>query len=276
MAGAPSNLLIAAPFDPDRIAAAMAHCHDGYSSDEVLIRDDLRDCFLQFLQQDSGHRFDQEDQRDALLALLKLRKAGQLNVRAVKQGPRVDSAVFPVAEIASRVVTDRHRISSDTLLADSQFRRQLQAEAELITPGIDPYLVRKAVLLLRKQRALRPELVLQVAQWNREIRTLSVPELRQQLADDRIPSKPGIYLFRDHQGYLYIGEAADLAARLAKHLSVSDRPSLAEYLAADRAEGASVEMHIFDSDSPIAKGRVRRAYESELIRSRKPKFNVRP
>ena len=261
-------------FSADSIQAAFETCHDGYSSDELLIRDELRDCFLRRLG--DGAKLDREQQRSALLTLLKLRKTGKLKVRATKRGKPVSPAVHSVAEIASRVVTDRHRVTSDTMLADPELRSELQREAELISPGSDPYLVRKSVLSLRKKRALRPELVLQVAQWGREIATYSLPELISDLADGKVPKRPGVYLFRNSDGYLYVGESIDLSARLNQHVTESDSISLAQYLAGDDADTVTVELHVFESESPAAKVTVRRAYESELIRSRKPKFNVRP
>jgi hypothetical protein len=268
------TIAAAQTFAPEAIRAAFKDCHDGYSSDELLIRDDLRDSFLSALG--DGTALDDDQQRVALLTLLKLRKTGKLSVRATKRGRPVEPNVHPVAEIASRAVTDRHRITSDTLLADPDFRRELQQEAELISPGIDPYSVRKSVLALRKKRSLRPELVLQVAQWGREVTTQSLAGLRLDLKSDKIPKLPGIYLFRNSDGYLYIGEAADLSARLTQHVTESDRQSLAEFLSGDDADGVTVELHIFAADSPAAKVNLRRAYESELIRSRHPKFNVRP
>lgn len=261
-------------FSADAIRAAFQSCHSGYSSDELLIRDTLRDCFLHRLG--DGEVLNHEQQRSALLTLLKLRKTGKLDVPVIKRGSPVAAAVHSVAEIASRVVTDRHRVTSDTMLADPELRVELQHEAELIAPGIDPYQVRKAVLSLRKKRALRPELVLQVVQWGREISTYTLQELESRLAEDTIPKRPGVYLFRNPEGYLYVGEAIDLSARLNQHVTESDRISLARYLAGDDAESVTVELHVFQSDSPAAKVSARRAYESELIRSRKPKFNVRP
>ena len=91
----------------------------------------------------------------------------------------------------------------------------------------------------------------------------------------RIPASPGIYIFRDESGYLYVGEAANLRRRLREHLSTSDRLALADFLDAKAGE-VTVEMHIFRPDSPASQARMRRAYESELIASRRPKFNVRP
>ncbi len=216
-----------------------------------------------------------EQERAALLRLLQLRKAGKLSSRATQQGTPVDDSILPVAEIAARVVTDRHRITSDTMLADPNYRRELQQEAVVISPGIDAYSVRKAVLSLRKKRALRPELVLKVADWDRELQTHSLDALRAALREGRVPEQPGIYLFRSGEGYLYIGEASDLSLRLRQHTTASDRKSLAEFLS-DNQSDVSVELHIFPIDSPARKVTVRCAYESELIRSRQPRFNVRP
>ncbi len=258
------------------LLAAFEQACDGYSTDEVLIRDDLRDEFLSRLSLDVGRPLSDAEQLDALLELLQLRKAGKMTVRSTRRGEAVEESIAPVAEIAARVVTDRHRISSDTMLADSAFRKELQREAELIRPGVDAYSVRKAVLSLRKKRALKPELVLQVADWQRTIETVSLEELKRRIRDGQISDGPGVYLFRSAGGYLYVGEASNLAARLTEHVGGSDRVSLAKYLAGDDGAGVSVEMHVFPATSPARKVIVRRAYESELIRSRDPKFNVRP
>ena len=61
---------------------------------------------------------------------------------------------------------------------------------------------------------------------------------------------------------------------MAEHLEESHNPSLASYLKSET--GATVELHSFDPKSRAKEVRVRRAYESELIRSRKPRFNVLP
>lgn len=254
----------------------MRQSSDGFSSDELLIRDDLRNKFLYILAAEAGEPLDSQAERAALLRLLQLRKSGKLPGRATRRGKPVDETALPIAEIAARVVTERNRISSDVMLADPTFRDELQREAELIRPDVDAYAVRKAVLSLRKKRALKPELVLQVADWDRVVETLSLAELKERLNNDSIAKQPGVYLFRTPAGYLYIGEARDLAARLSEHTGGSDRKSLAEYLAGDGGQDVSVELHIFPADSPAKKVTVRRAYESELIRSRDPKFNVRP
>lgn len=49
-----------------------------------------------------------------------------------------------------------------------------------------------------------------------------------------------------------------------------------EFVAACQAALPEVEIHSFGRDSRMQEIRVRRAYESELIRSRQPRFNIRP
>jgi len=262
--------------DASLIREAFIASSQGYSSDELLIRDSLRDSFLHVISQRLGRAIDEDLQRAALLKLLALRKAGKLDHPATKRSPPADADLFAVAEIASRIVMDRHRVTSDTMLADPRLRSELQQEAEKVISGVDAYAVRKGVLSLRKRRQLKPELVLKVVQWPREVQSMRLSELRLRVEQSQLPAQPGIYLFRDETGYLYIGEADRLSRRLAQHVAGSDRASLAEYLSQSKEDEITVELHIFPSDSPARQVIPRRAYESELIRSRSPKFNVRP
>ncbi|WP_419194787.1 GIY-YIG nuclease family protein [Novipirellula herctigrandis] len=269
-------------FEAMDLIEAFKASSEGYSSDELIIRDDLREPFIARLAKRNAQAQQSEEakndhfERDALLALLQLRKSGKLSVRSTRRGQSVDESVYPIAEIAARVVTDRHRIGLDTMLADPVYRSELSQEAKKIDAEVDDYAVRKAVLGLRKRRALKPELVLRVADWGREIKTYSIEQLKGALDASEISTGPGVYLFRVSDGYLYVGEAKNLAERLTTHLTESDRESLAEFLSGDASGAVTVELHVFPRDSPASKVTVRRAYESELIRSRNPRFNVRP
>lgn len=277
----PVVALASGPTDA-QILEAFSAAHDGFSVDEVLLRDDLRNRFVrQLIAPDSDNDHNDNDhyelERSSLSRLLSLRKAGKIPIRSTRRGKPVDPKWMPAAEIAARVVMDRHRVSTDSILVDPKLRAELQAEAEKIAPEADAYQIRKATLQLRKRRALRPELVLRVADWEREIRTLGLSELKDELQRQGVPSRPGVYLFRNAKdGYLYVGEAADLSNRLGQHVDSSDRRALADFLATEDPDNITVELHVFPSDSPAKTVTVRRAYESELIRSRKPKFNVRP
>lgn len=254
---------------------AIQRAGQGYSSDEILVRQSLRAAVRSAVEDAAGAALDEDDQSELWLRMLNLRKAGKLTVPTTRRGKPVNDQVIAMAELAARAVIDRHRVTTDRILADPRLRHELQAEAELIEPGVDADEIRKAVLSLRKRRALKPELVLKVTQWGRVVETHALEDLRMRLAAGDVSRGPGVYLFRSHEGYLYVGEAADLAARLTQHLGGSDRPSLADFLAQDSAS-VTVELHRFAEDSPAKQVAFRRAYESELIRSRHPRFNLRP
>lgn len=264
-----------ASIDDDAIRDAFRLAHDGFSSDELLVRDDLRGQFVREVEKREHRTLGPAEECDVLLRLLKLRKSGRLAVPTTNR-TRGDSEWSAVGEVAARVVSDRHRVSLDTLFADPRLRAEFDREATLIAPAVDLTKARRSVLSLRKKRSLKPELVLRVAEWKREVITMKMEDARRAVMDKSISDGPGVYLFRDTSGYLYIGEAKNLAARITEHLTGSDRLTLAAYLASADGTSVSLELHVFAKDSPASKLTMRRAYESELIRSRNPKFNVRP
>ncbi len=206
--------------------------------------------------------------------LLNLRKAGQLETKATRRRNSDVDSVAHIAEIAARSTTDRFRVSTDRVMVDPEKRSAFNAAAVEIDPDVDLYLVRKAAFHLRKARQLRPELITRIADWNRVVETFSVASIRQN--PELIPAHPGIYIFRDPTGYLYIGQTENLRTRLATHLDQSHSESLASYLESHGAQKILIEIHSFDPTSRATEVMVRRAYESELIASRKPRFNIQP
>jgi hypothetical protein len=167
---------------------------------------------------------------------------------------------------------DRYGLTVDRLFCDPSRRSEFDVVAQGITPGIDTYVLRKAALGLRKRRRLQPELIKRVTDWGREV----VVHAADELWDDPelLPLSPGIYLFLDRSGYLYIGESENLRKRVAKHLDHSDRKALAHYFWEVGTQDLQVELHVFRADSDARRQSCRRAYESELIRSRRPRFNL--
>ena len=248
------------------VGASFAATHDGWSSDEVLVQEALNRAFLETCRQQLPGVAD----REFNWMLLNLRKAGQLDVPVTRRAPSQHAAYRHAAEIAARRIEDRHRQNIDRALCDPALRHEFDTAAQQPAPDTPAYRLRKAALGLRKSRRLRPELVVRVADWQRSV--LSFPVAALDL--EQVPELPGVYLFSDASGYLYIGEAANLRRRLTEHLGQSDRPRLAEYLS--RQGPVQVELHAFPADSPARQVAMRRAYESELIRSRQPQFNVRP
>ncbi len=254
----------------DVVRQAFREVHDGYSSDEVLVRDDLNAAFIAKCRQ----TLPDTDESQLNWTLLTLRKAGHLDVKATKRAVLKHDNYRHAAEIAARLMHDRYALSMDRVLCDPKRRREFDSAAQGMAPRVPVYRLRKAALGLRKARQLRPELVVRVADWKKEVTTRAASELKANT--ELIPAGPGIYIFRDTTGYLYIGESANLRTRLTKHLDESDRLSLASYLKQQRVEQVTVELHVFDPESNARHVSMRRAYESELIRSRKPRFNVAP
>ena len=255
------------------VQAAFLEVHDGWSADEVLLQEDLNTRFVAAAARICG-----EGTTPGQLnwALLNLRKADRLT-GTVTQRRRDDPEKYQhAAEIAARWLEDRQGMNCDRALCDPQLRAEFDRVAAEVAPGVEPYLVRKAALGLRKGRKLRPELIARVADWGKEVSSISVDALAANL--ELAPQRPGVYLFRDGSGYLYVGEAADLRARLHHHVTASDRASLAAYLTREGLDltQVRVEIHAFAANSRAREMRYRRAYESELIASRKPRFNVRP
>lgn len=262
------------------VTNAFLAVNDGWSSDEVILQKELNAAFIAncatALEKAKANDANQPDvsQRDLNWTLMNLRKAGKLESETTKR-KRIDlSAVRHIAEIATRSVIDKHQCSIDRMMCDPAIRGEFEAAALAIDDSVNCYAVRKAAFQLRKARRLRPELITRIADWGRTIKTFKVKDI---LDDAEVLNEhPGVYIFSDSTGYLYIGQTANLRERLLNHLDESHNLSLAKYLKTEMSDSISIEVHDFDPKSKAAKTMVRRAYESELIASRKPRFNVQP
>lgn len=251
------------------VTQAFANSHAGYSSDEVLINDELNERFIaecqRMLPLESAEKFN--------WTLINLRKAGKLSHIKTTRRNRASTQRYRVlAEIVTRSIVDANNISIDRLMANPQTREQFDRKARILRPDADLYLVRKAALQLRKARKLKPELITRIADWGREISNFKINQVK--LDPEIIPEQPGIYIFHDASGYLYIGQSENLRKRLSEHLAESSNLELANYLG--KPNNTFVEIHAFPIQSRAKNVTIRRAYESELIRSRKPKFNILP
>jgi predicted GIY-YIG superfamily endonuclease len=254
----------------DVVALAFEETHDGWSTDEVVLKDDLNQKFLARCRESLPDISDAEFN----WTLLNLRKAGKLGSVATKRTRQDHDDYQHAAEIAARFVQDKYEQSIDRLLCDPVRRAEFDQAAREMAPDVEAYRLRKAAFGLRKARQLRPELAVRIADWNKQVLTFAAADI---VADGKkVPDAPGIYIFRDATGYLYIGESSNLRQRVNQHLDRSDRQSLARYLDDQGNKSITVELHVFDKDSPAKDKTRRRAYESELIRSRKPRFNIAP
>jgi hypothetical protein len=243
--------------------------HAGRSVDDVVIEDALNAAFitacLQELPNASPAALNWE--------LLNFRKLfpGIGRVTTVRRRDRHDKYIH-ASEIAARHMEDSHGLTIDRVLCDPNLRARFDVIARGIAPDVSTYLLRKAALKLRKNRRLKPELLKRVADWGKRVLTYPAERLLQN--PDLIPRLPGVYIFWDCTGYLYIGEGANLRGRVQKQLDHSDRKAIAHYLWENGHKNLTVELHAFRKDSGGARAACRKAYEAELIGSRKPRLNI--
>jgi hypothetical protein len=252
----------------DCVKEAFLSVHAGRSTDDVIIDDGLNEQFLTQAKAAGATGSDFEIN----WVLLNLRKKSGLGPVVTCVLRHNHSAYVHASEIAARQVEDRHETTVDRILCDPKLRGEFDAIASSLTDDIPVYQLRKAALTLRKCRKLKPELIKRVANW--DVSVLSYPA--KALSDDNslIPRQPGIYMFFDNSGYLYIGEAGSLRTRVAKHLDHSDRKALARHLWTEGLDDLQIELHIFAPDSDGRLAGHRRAYEASLIQSRQPRFNI--
>ncbi len=240
----------------------------------VLLDDDRRSSLLKTCREQPELDAEHYSEKEIFERLLKLRKAAKLKVDATKRSDVDVTDDRVAAEIASRWISDQYGLHTDQWLIDSDYLSKFDRAALEIAPDSTAYRLRKAALQLRKARKLRPELTTRVVDWKREIITYSVSDARDHVK--QLPTNAGIYIFRDKSGYLYVGQSNNLRTRLTKHLEDSDRKTLSAYLASQSDSEITIELHVFAKDSPAIDTTIREAYESELIRTRHPRFNVAP
>ncbi len=250
---------------------AFVKTHDGWSADEVLLNTELNKPFIKACHESLPNI----DAAKLNWTLINLRKAGHLKgIKTTRRNQKPLHKYSQIAEISARLVHDRHQVSIDRIMADPMLRAEFDKEVLRIDPQLDLYSARKTAFQLRKQRRLKPELIARIADWGREIESYSVEQVSNE--PQLIPKHPGIYIFRDQSGYLYIGQSENLQQRLKEHLDESSNFALAAYLGDQVNENITIEIHAFDPNSRAKKTMIRRAYESELIASRKPRFNIQP
>ena len=200
-------------------------------------------------------------------SLLNLRKAGDLRGRKSKKTSFADEGDYRfAAEMAIRFLERRDGISLDSIICDPRLAAEFDTYAARIAPGYSPLQYRWAALNLRKASRLKPELLARVAP------PLAIAIHRVKEIDlAKIPAQQGLYIFFMSSGALYIGEAENLFKRLKKHLDHSDNKGLARWMWEHGMDDVQLEVQVLAAETKTI---VRRALETELIRSRLPLFNV--
>jgi len=251
------------------VEEAFLKTHEGRSTDDVVIDDGLNRNFIRA----ASRIMPGVAARDLNWQLLNLRKSGKLGpVTSVRYTlPKREEFIHAV-EMAARFMEDRHHVTIDRFLCDPVMRPEFDRIASGIAPGYSPYVYRKAALGLRKGSKLKPELLKRIM---RAGMATSLTDA-ERLTDDpeSVPRLPGVYIFADNSGALYIGESENLRLRVLKQLDHSDRKTLAHYLWENGIKKIKVELIAFEKGHLGSSAAERRALEASLIASRHPRFNI--
>ena len=237
---------------------------DGFSPDRIVADPELNARFVAACRerglQDSVERLN--------AALLNLRKSGALQgIKVSKRTSFANEEEYRfAAEVAVRYLETRYAVTLDQIICSPDFAAQFDAIAARIAPGHSSLPYRWAALYLRKTRCLRPEAIAHAV-------TLKSVELglASEVHPEELPAEQGIYIFYCPIETLYIGETANLRKRIAKHLDHSDNRELAHWFWENGIGQVHLEVRFLPMDTPT---RVRKAMETELIRSRRPRFNI--
>lgn len=247
----------------DRITIAIERSCQGFSVDRVIADPALNVAFQTECQNLGLNASPATLNR----ALINLRKSGGL--RRIKSTP----TSFPgedqyrfAAEMTVRFMERRDGVSLDDIVCDPRLATEFDALAGAISPGFSSLEYRWAALNLRKASRLSPEILARVAP---PVRVVSFPVSSLDLS--QIPLEQGLYLFFTATNCLYVGEAENLFNRLKRHLDHSDNKGLAQWMWEEGSDRLFLELQILERTTTT---RDRRALELELIRSRKPTFNV--
>lgn len=249
----------------ERILRAFLRCRDGYSPDVVIANPLLNAQFLADCRRLGVKGADFEVNH----CLYNLRKSGALEdhhtTRRVRPTKR-DEYQF-AAEIAARFIERQRNTTLDRIMCEPDLAREFDRLAQELAPGFTPFEYRFAALSLRKTRRLRPEVGPQL------LRAIRVESFRVAGLDiSRIPRAQGLYFFHYRkEGLLYLGEAKNLRDRIRQHLDHSDRRDLARWLWEHGTDNLLLEIHVLPEGTATS---ARKALELDMIRSRKPRFNI--
>jgi hypothetical protein len=246
-----------------KIISAFEAVRNGNSVDRVIADPELNGAFLAECQTQGLVAAGATLNR----ALINLRKAGYLRGLKSKSGSPGDDDLYRfAAEMAARFMERRDGVSLDDIICDPELASAFDKLAASISPGFTPLQYRWAALNLRKANRLKPELLARVAP-PKQVITLPLAEI----AREMIPTEQGLYMFFPRDTCLYVGEAESLRNRISKHLDHSDNKGLARWMWEQGMAEIFLELQILDAATTQ---KVRRALERELIRGRRPEFNI--
>jgi site-specific DNA-methyltransferase (adenine-specific) len=248
----------------EQIRRAFLDVCEGYSVDRVIADPAMNVRFLEACR-NLGLRRPPVELNSSLLNARKSKSLGQLP-RAKRTSFSEEEEYRFASEVAARFFEHRTGLTVDQVLCDPNTASEFDTIAETIAPGYAPLQYRWAALNLRKSKRLSPEILSHVA----PAESIDLGPI-EALDAAHLPLSQGIYIFYSPTATLYVGETSNIRKRIAKHLDHSDNKGLARWFWENGFSRVLLEIRVLPNDTT---SRVRSALESELIRSRKPVFNV--
>ena len=247
----------------DVLRQAFLRACDGYSPDRVIADPEMNRRFLTECS-DLGLTAPPVHLNRALL---NLRKQGALRGLLSRRTSFSNEDEYRFAsEMTARHLERRESQTLDRIICDPHLATEFDTLAAAIAPGFATLQYRWAALNLRKARRMRPELLVQVVPPT-AVHVFRVKELQ----SNQLPSQQGLYLFYTPSELLYVGESHCLRSRLDKHLDHSDNKLLARWIWEFGIDQLFLEVQTYADEVST---RIRKALETEVIRSRRPLFNI--
>lgn len=213
---------------------------------------------------------EQSSDAEINISLINLRKQGKLKdcptTRRKKSDPNLHHYRNAVLNSA-RLLERQFGKNVDDIICDPETRAQFDALVQFLSPGTSAFEAQYAALNLRKSNRLKPEPVGQVIRAVGS-KILGLMDLEGRLND--LPTECGVYIFFDEDATLYAGKADSLRVRIGDHVSTWAFRELIREMREGRRPAAFMVYH----ELPVKiSARELAAYETELIRSRKPEHN---
>ncbi len=239
---------------------------DGRCPEYVICEPTLNDRFLTEARRRGIQGSDSEINR----MLLNLRKQNKLTDCPTTRRKKPDAQrrhYLQAVSNAIRLVERQFSKNVDDVICDPETRAQFDAIIQFLAPGTSTFEAEYAALSLRKSSQLKPEPIGQVIRAVGS-RALSLLELEARLSE--LPTKPGVYIFFDEHATLYAGKADNVRARIREHVSTWSLREMVRQIQQGQRSATFVVYH----ELPVTiSPRELAAYETELIRSRKPEHN---
>ncbi len=236
----------------------------GYSSDRVIADPDLNAEFVASCRERAipGNPIHWNK------TLLSLRKANLLVLTRKTKPTALSRDKVRWCEFASEIalarMRDQHDVSLDGLLCDPALASKFDALATEIAPGLEAVYHRWAALGLRKRAKLSRAYAKKVPRVLRE-RRFSRSSPTSDVILEKVPDSPGLYLLRDDDGPLYVGETDDLRRW------VVDRSESGAFMKIAEGLGGQIRWAFFEMDEGSLLAR--RGFQSYQIGKRRPPWN---